>query len=110
MRKRPEPIDRKRIRKITGSFGWIDHRFVRDGFLRDLHPTEAMLYFFLAAVSNHQGVSFYGLDMICYLLHIPYEHTIKGAIAELIERGLIAYDDGIFQVLPLPEKPLKGGQ
>ena len=110
MRKRPEPIHADRIRKITGSFGWIDHRFIRDGFLYSLKPTEALLYFFLATVADAKGLSYYGNDTIQCLLRIPYEHTLRGAIAELVDRQLIAYEDGIFQVLPLPQKPHRGGQ
>ena len=110
MKKRPIPIFSDRIRKISGSFGWIDHRFIQDGFLQELHATEALLYFFLATVANRQGVSFYGEDTICYLLRIPYKHTLHSAIEELVHRELIAYKEGIFQVLPLPTNHTKGGQ
>lgn len=110
MKKRPKPIRPDRIRKITGSFGWIDHRFVRDGFLQTLKQTELVLYFFLATVADAKGISYYGEDTICYLLRIPYKHAFRGAVAELVDRGLIAYKDGVFQVLPLPKKPLRGGE
>ena len=33
---------------------------------------------------------------------------MRFTVAELVDRGLIAYKDGVFQVLPLPEKPLRG--
>jgi hypothetical protein len=109
MRKRPKPVLPDKVRKITGSFGWIDHRFVRAGFMQSLKQPELLLYFFLATVSDAQGLSYYGQDTIRYLLRIPYQHTLQGAIAELVERKLIAYQDGIFQVLPLPDQPVPGG-
>jgi hypothetical protein len=40
-------MDRERIRKITGSFSWIDHRFVSGGFLPDLSRDEILIYLFL---------------------------------------------------------------
>ena len=108
-KRRPEPVRPDRIRKITGSFGWVDHRFIRDGYLESLRPPEPLLYFFLAAVADAKGLSYYGQETIRYLLRIPFEHTLHGAIAELEERELIAYENGIYQVLPLPAKPTKGG-
>ena len=36
-----------RIRRIEGSFSWIDHRFITGGFLHDLSMIEVLLYLFL---------------------------------------------------------------
>ena len=108
MKRRPKPVRPDKIRKIEGSFGWIDHRFVRDGFLEELQTTESLLYFFLATVADARGISFYGKDTIRYLLRIPFEHTLQGAVVELEDRELIAYENGIYQLLPLPAKPKKG--
>ena len=47
---------RERIRKIEGSFSWIDHRLITGGFLRDLCPLEILLYLFLVAVTLTGGV------------------------------------------------------
>jgi hypothetical protein len=107
-KRRPEPVKQDRIRTITGSFGWIEHRFIRDGFLAELRPPEPLVYFFLAAVADAKGLSYYSKDTIGRLLSIPFEHTLEGAIAELEERELIAYENGIYQVLSLPDKP-RGG-
>jgi len=103
-----KPIRPERIRKITGSFGWIEHRFVREGFLESLHATESLLYFFLSTVADRNGVSYYRQDTIRYLLRIPYEHSLTAAVAELVDRDLIAYSNGIYQVLSLPLKKPKG--
>jgi hypothetical protein len=107
--RRPTPMRPERVRRITGSFGWIDHRFVRDGFLEGLHPTEALLYCFLAVVADSRGMSYYREDTIRYLLRIPFPHSLKGAISELVDRDMIAYRNGVFQVLSLPAQPVQGG-
>lgn len=91
-----------RIRHRHGSFGWIEHRFVREGFLEGLRHPEALLYFFLAIVADARGISFYSQDRIRQLLDIPYAHTLESAIRELVDRDLLAYRSGIYQVLDLP--------
>jgi hypothetical protein len=91
-----------RIRRRHGSFGWIEHRFVREGFLEGLHHPEALLYVFLAIVADERGISFYSQDRIRQLLGIPYAHTFEGAINELVDRDLVAYRSDIYQVLDLP--------
>ena len=91
-----------RIRQCHGSFGWIEHRFVREGFLEGLHHPEALLYVFLSIVADKRGISFYSQDRIRQLLGIPYAHTLQGAIDELVDRNLLAYRSGIYQVLDLP--------
>lgn len=97
------PIFPDRIRKIRGSFSWIEHRFVHDGFLRALSRDELLLYYFLVTVGDRNGVSYYDYEKICQLLKIEvdtYIHARDG----LIHRRLIAYHQGVFQVLPLPER------
>lgn len=94
-----------RIRKIEGSFSWIDHRFVTEGFLHDLSMIEILLYFFLVAVSDRHGLSFYHDDRIASLLKIdlPALGKARGA---LVKRSLLAYEPPLYQVLSLPPKPL----
>jgi hypothetical protein len=96
------PIYPHRIRKIVGSFSWIDHRFVGGGFLRALSRDELLLYFFLVTVGDKNGVSFYGYDKICALLKMELDDYIT-ARDSLIARALIAFGGGVFQVLSLPE-------
>ena len=91
-----------RIRRRHGSFGWIEHRFVRDGFLEGLRHPEALLYVFLAIVADERGISFSSQERIRQLLGIPHAHTLQGAIDELLDRDLLAYQSGIYQVLDLP--------
>ena len=100
-------IDHNRVRKIEGSFSWIDHRFITAGFLQDLATIEILLYFFLVAVSDRHGLSFYSDESICALLQMPSE-AYRVARKGLIQKDLIAFDGALFQVLELPPAP--GGQ
>lgn len=98
------PINHTRIRKISGSFSWIDHRLLADGFLKEMTSDEILLYFFLVLVGDRNGVSFYSYDKICDLLKIDVDRFIY-ARDRLIDKSLIACDNGRFQVLQLPQKP-----
>jgi hypothetical protein len=51
-----------RIRKINGSFAFIEHRFLRDGFFESLTPNELLLYLFLTLVANQDGISYFEMD------------------------------------------------
>jgi hypothetical protein len=97
------PIEPHRIRKIRGSFSWIEHRFVHQGFLRELSRDELLLYYFLVTVGDRHGVSYYDYEKICQLLKIDVDAYIQ-ARNGLMARGLVAYEQGVFQVLPLPER------
>ncbi|MEJ2247465.1 MAG: hypothetical protein P8Y80_15525 [Acidobacteriota bacterium] len=105
MNKRPQPPQPDRIRSIRGSFSWIDHRFFRQGFDQGLTRLEKLLYFVLIAVSNRDGVSFYSDERLAEILEIRYLHELDGARNELICRDLIAFEQGIYQVLDLPTQP-----
>jgi hypothetical protein len=94
-----------RVRKIEGSFSWIDHRFITGGFLRDLSTLEILLYFFLVAVSDRNGLSFYHDDRISSVLKIDLPALGK-AREGLVRRSLLAYEFPLYQVLSLPSKPM----
>ncbi len=94
----------ERIRKISSSFAFIEHRFVSDGFLKRLGHHEILLYLFLVLASDRNGISYYSYDSICSILHLGLEEYLEARDA-LIEKDLIAFDGGLFQVLSLP----KGG-
>jgi hypothetical protein len=105
LNKRPVPPRPDRIRSIQGSFGWIDHRFFRQGFDQGLTRLEKLLYLVFIAVSNRDGVSFYSDERLAKLLEIHHPHELSGARNELIDRDLIAFEQGIYQVLDLPPRP-----
>jgi len=105
LKSRPQPPRPDRRRSIRGSFSWIDHRFLREGFDQGLTRLEKLFYFVLVAVSNQDGVSFYSDARLAELLDIRFPHELDGARSELVTRDLIAYDGGIYQVLDLPVGP-----
>lgn len=95
-----------RVRQIKGSFGFIPHRFLANGFWTSLGSNELLLYLFLVTVADSNGLSYYGSKKICSLLHLSYEEYID-ARDRLIARDLIAFDDILFQVLELPVEPVR---
>jgi hypothetical protein len=106
---RPQPPRPDRRRSIRGSFSWIDHRFLREGFDQSLTRLEKLLYFVLVAVSNQDGVSFYSDARLAELLDIRFPHELEAARNELVARDLIAYAGGIYQVLDLPVRSSRNG-
>jgi hypothetical protein len=91
-----------RVRKITGTFGFIEHRFLKEGFFYTLSHYEILLYLFLVLVADRHGLSFYSYDKMCTLLRISVDEFIL-ARDGLIEKDLIAFDGRTFQVLSLPQ-------
>ena len=94
-----------RIRKINGSFAFIEHRFMQNGFFESLSLQELGLYIFLIMVSDRNGLSWYSYDKICRILRLTLEEYIESRNA-LIDKDLIGFDGHMFQVLSLPEKPV----
>ena len=95
----------ERLRKIRGSFAFIEHRFLRDGFFASLNHHELVLYLFLVLVADRNGLSYYSLDKICTLLTISTDEYLLARNC-LIQKDLIAFDGHLFQVFSLPEKPV----
>ena len=91
----------ERIRQIEGSFGFIPHRFLADGFLAAMSQYELLLYLFLILAADRYGLSFYSCNSICSLLGFTVDQYLK-ARNGLIGKDLIAFDGTIFQVLSLP--------
>ena len=96
----------ERVRRISGSFAFIEHRFLRGGFWEDLGQYDLLFYFFLVMVSDRHGVSFYSYDKICSLLRLQLDEYIQ-ARDTLIAKDLIAFDGTFFQVLSLPRNPVR---
>lgn len=92
-----------RVRKIAGTFGFIEHRFLKEGFFSSLTHHELLLYLFLVLAADRHGLSFYGYDKICTLLRITIDEFIL-ARDGLIYKDLIAFDGRTFQVLSLPRQ------
>jgi hypothetical protein len=98
------PLCTQRLRKITGSFAFIEHRFLRDGFFESLTHHELLLYLFLVLVSDRKGLSYYSYDKICTLLRLSVDEYLWARNA-LIHKDLIAFDGALYQVLSLPQSP-----
>ncbi len=81
-------------------WSWIDRRFVRE-FAPGLSRDGILLYFFLAAVSDKDGLSFYREATIAVRLRIS-EAAVVAARDELVAMDLVAYRAPLVQVLSLP--------
>lgn len=103
----PEP---GKVRRIAGSFAWLDHRLLRDGHLERMTPCALALYAFLVLAADRNGVSFYRKDLMSKRLGIDWDE-FESAKALLLERGYVAFRpfspgdvDGFYQVLPIPAR------
>ena len=85
-------------------FSWIDRRFFRDFAVR-LSGDAVLLYFFLTAVSDKHGLSYYSETTLALRLRAS-EATILEAREELIY-DLVAYQAPLTQVLSLPKTTLE---
>ena len=96
----------QRLRKVpTQGWSWIDRRFLReygDALSRDA----IALYFFLTAVADKHGLSYYGDANIGARLRMETS-SVSQAREELLEHDLIAYARPLYQVLSLPQKPTR---
>jgi hypothetical protein len=52
------------VRRITGRFAFIEHRFLRNGFWDSLTHDELLLYLFLILAADRNGISYYSYDKI----------------------------------------------
>jgi len=100
------PIVAERIRRIDGGFSFVPHRFLHKGFFASLSQEELLLYFFLVLAGDRNGVSFYGHDAICTLLGVSND-TYIFARNSLIDKDMLAFDGRRFQVLSLPQEPIR---
>jgi hypothetical protein len=101
---RKKLLNPQRVRRIEGSFAFIEHRFLRKGFWIEMTHHEILLYVFLVLVADAQGLSYYGYDKLLSLLKLSVDEYVA-ARNGLIQKDLIAFDGTLFQVLSLPEHP-----
>ena len=98
-------LDSTRLRRPPNTgFAWIDRRFVTGHFLANLAATEALVYYFLVSVADHQGLSFFGDRRIASELKLS-EHQIQVARSALERKDLILFRSPLYQVLSLPRAP-----
>lgn len=92
-----------RIRHVPAGFGWVDHRFVRDGHIRGLSREALALYLFLVTVANEDGISWYSEEKLCLLTGLE-SADLSSARRELSSLSLLAYGRPVYQVLELPQR------
>ncbi len=90
-----------RVRRppVTG-WSWVDRGFIRE-HMAYLSGEAVLLYFFLSAVADKHGLSFYGDGTLAALLRMTVPALIQ-AREELLSRDLIAHETRFTQVLSLP--------
>lgn len=81
-------------------WSWTDRRFVRE-HAAHLSRDAVLLYFFLTAVADKHGLSFYGDGTMSALVRISLP-ALMAARDELLARDLIAHETRYTQVLTLP--------
>ena len=103
----PQP---KKTRNIKGSFAWIDHRLMRNGFIGVMTHQDIALYLFLILVADKNGVSFYRKEKICEAVSLDFSQ-FEIARDRLINMKLVAFENysvlspnGYYQVLQIESK------
>ncbi|MCA9178158.1 MAG: hypothetical protein KDB14_27025 [Planctomycetales bacterium] len=90
-----------RVRRLPREgWSWVDRRFLRE-YASRLSGDALLLYFFLAAVSDKHGLSFYSDSAIALRLRMT-EPMVAAGRDELIQWDLVAYQAPLSQVLSLP--------
>ena len=83
-----------RLRRIPNGFGWIDHRVLRDGIMRQCTTDALALYVVLILAADEKGET--------YLYRMPLE-GLESARENLIHADLIAWEAPLYQVLEISE-------
>ena len=94
------PIMPERLRHIPRQFSWVDHRLVRDGHVEGRSAGALALYLFLVTVADAEGLSWYSEPALSRQLSWS-TNQLHMARAELQQAELIAYRQGLYQVLDL---------
>lgn len=90
----------ERIRRVPKRFSWVDHRLLKEGYVKRCGVVELTLYLILVIVGDRNGVSFYSDRSLCALVKIlPGE--LSSARNRLQKLGLIAWATPFYQILSL---------
>lgn len=91
----------QRLRRPPHSgWSWVDRRFLRE-HAEHLSREAVLLYFFLAAAADRNGLSFYSDSSTAALLRLTLP-TLLAAREELVTHDLIVHEAPLTQVLSLP--------
>jgi hypothetical protein len=94
------PISLARLRTIPNQFSWVDQRLVREHYIDHLSHEACALYLFLVTVADARGLSYYADPSLCQRLSMTGT-VLHQARQALIQRGLVAYQRPLYQVLAL---------
>ena len=109
MTQKPILVPERLRRPPNTGWSWVDRRFVRE-HMAHLSREAVLLYFFLSAVADKHGLSFYGDGTLATLLRITLPALIQ-ARDELLVRDLIAHEVRFTQVLSLlPPRQRRHGE
>src|SRR5271167_4919324 len=100
MSQKPILVPTRLRRPPATGWSWMDRRFVFE-HMAHLSREAVLLYFFLAAVADRNGLSFYGDGTLATLLRMTLPALIQ-ARDELLAHDLIAHETRMIQVLSLP--------
>jgi len=97
---------RQRIRRPPANgWSWVDRGFLRE-HAEHLSREAVLLYFFLSAVADRHGLSFYSDGATAALLRLTVP-AVVAAREELLAHDLVAYERPLTQVLSLPTPGLR---
>jgi hypothetical protein len=100
------PLSPTQLRRVPSQFSWVDQRLVREHWIDHLSHEACALYLFLVTVADAQGLSYYAESSLCQRL-VMTSTELHQARRTLIQRGLVAYQSPLYQVLALDTAPIK---
>lgn len=97
------PLQSARLRHIPKGFGWVDHRLLRDGHIRNCSSDALALYLVLICASDGQGLSYYGDGLVCSLLGWS-RGRLESARKCLVDHDLLAWEAPLYQLLEVLDR------
>ncbi len=108
-RQPPTPPHPDMVRRPRGSFGWIEDRMLRDGWLARLGVDAVSVLVLLVLAADRRGASFYSRDRMATALGLD-RARVDAALQKLLDHRLVdmrpwgpGHRDGVWQITPLPE-------
>lgn len=92
----------ERLRQVPPQFSWVDQRLVRQHHVQHCEVPALALYLVLVTVADAQGLSYYSDASLERMLRLDHA-GLCAARAQLCQRGLVAYQKPLYQVLGLEE-------
>lgn len=85
---------------MPARFSWVDQQFVQAHHLDRLDVYACALYLFLITVADARGLSWYGDESIARRLSMDVVR-LRQARGALVQADVLAFADGVYQVLSL---------